>query len=849
MALSQKRAAAGLATTSTVIALVARKRSISRHLAFIDLEAPATAQLYDVVLPCGVRLDPDALVLPDYCTLAPADLHLTMGGALTERLGGEDSAQVMSQIRAGQIVLVTATFDAAENAMVCLDCVILAEPVLEGWEAGVWVGTGDADQYLQLDIADESIVLVDDATKLSAMSTHLHTATASATVIGLDCEWQPARIKGDRSPASLLQLAVDNTVYVIDLLRCCRTELLAGAELSTTEQLLNDALSTLLSSAEVIKTGLQPRNDLLQLSRTYKHMPCFSGFDGVVDLFQLGTHAVSLGAVMRNDRSSLSKLSEIVLGKRLNKAEQHAFELMLLVHADFISVSYLLHVHTHGCPQCSQWGYRPLSPQQLQYAAIDARASLLLYNKLQPEVPAKHFNSIKRTYKYISGPGKGEMLTAKSAISAKAVARKAAIPRAEITVSKYEVDVDGLRQRWLGKPLPDVRKEGVVRACLDPQYAVFAQDDSTVSISSSSSGEIDGSETSSRSSYDPALGSKSKAVTAAFFKYDRHQSFIEFKTAVALLMNFGKGDNIVLHDGDSDSYTSSNGYHTTANGDRSSSTDATAATQHQQQQQQHGEKRVVWSMQGRTASKDDDDVIRFLEKVSSTTDTLLPLGQLHTSTAASAASAAAETASSTSLFPGHKLDSSSADHDPLRLVLFCRAPGHNFVYCGEVTCYHHEYVWRDGEEVGSIRLSLALQDWPQLAEKLQQQSSSDSGVLPYFQNPAVELQSGTSSITQNLGYSSSAKIDVLMTSYDILRCMRNAPELSYQYRAPTAQAPTACAKDAHTCHTVPQNHDAAAFELDICMGATACTVDGLLCCAALYVVVVACTSSVEQVHE
>jgi 3'-5' exonuclease len=339
IALSQKRAAASLATTTTLIALVARKRSISRHLAFIDLEPPATAQLYDVVLPDGFRLEPDALVLPDYCSLALNDLHLTMGGALTERLGGEDSAQVMSQIRAGQIVLVTATFDAAENAMVCLDCVILAEPVLEGWEAGVWVGTGDADQYLQLDIADESIVLVDDATKLSAMSKHLHTATASATVIGLDCEWQPARIKGDRSPASLLQLAVDNTVYVIDLLRCCRTELFAGAELSATEQLLNDALSTLLSSAEVIKTGLQPRNDLLQLSRTYKHMPCFSRFDGVVDLFQLGTHAVSLGAVMRNDRSSLSKLSEIVLGKRLNKAEQamqstvfNTFNIVLMIY-------------------------------------------------------------------------------------------------------------------------------------------------------------------------------------------------------------------------------------------------------------------------------------------------------------------------------------------------------------------------------------------------------------------------------------------------------------------------------------------------------------------------------------
>lgn len=35
--------------------------------------------------------------------------------------------------------------------------------------------------------------------------------------------------------------------------------------------------------------------------------------------------------------------------------------------------------------QCSDWGTRPLSGRQKRYAALDARATLLLYQKLAPQ--------------------------------------------------------------------------------------------------------------------------------------------------------------------------------------------------------------------------------------------------------------------------------------------------------------------------------------------------------------------------------------------------------------------------------------------------------------------------------
>jgi hypothetical protein len=117
------------------------------------------------------------------------------------------------------------------------------------------------------------------------------------------------------------------------------------------------------------------------------------------------------------------------------------------------------------------WGYRPLSPEQQQYAAIDARASLLLYNKLQPEVLGKHFNNIKRTYKNIHG--KDDLLIATTDYSAEAAAVENEIPQVYFTVSDYEVDIDNLRKHWLGKPAP--RKDGVVKVCKDPKDAVSAK--------------------------------------------------------------------------------------------------------------------------------------------------------------------------------------------------------------------------------------------------------------------------------------------------------------------------------------------------------------------------------------
>jgi hypothetical protein len=356
-------------------------------------------------------------------------------------------------------------------------------------------------------------------------------------------------------------------------------------------------------------------------------------------------------------------------------------------------------------------------------------------------VPGKHFNNIKRTYKYVHG--EDDPLIAKTDYSAEAAAVEKDIPQVYFTVSDYEVDIDSLRKHWLGRAAP--RKDGVVKICKDPKDPVTAKilysrilaavvngGDNCV-VNSVSDNDLQSILEALR---EQRSNLKHIARPKVSFKYDTMQlPFVEFSSAIALLIYIGQDDNHVVLDTDYDDKI--NGDPTvdddcklgssTSNGDSSLDTKQQQQQQQQRQQrQQQSKKRVVWSIKGRAASKDDKEIIQFLQKVSSTTDTLLPLGQLHTTTTTTTTSVSSTTTTTTA---------STDPNGQLRLVLFCRVPDEPFVYCGEVECYHHEYVWRDGEEVGSIRLSLNLLDWSQLYEKLQHAyGTSQTGVLSYFLN-------------------------------------------------------------------------------------------------------------------
>lgn len=54
--------------------------------------------------------------------------------------------------------------------------------------------------------------------------------------------------------------------------------------------------------------------------------------------------------------------------------------------------------------------------------------------------------------------------------------------------------------------------------------------------------------------------------------------------------------------------------------------------------------------------------------------------------------------------------------EPPHLVLFARAKGRPFVYCGAVDCVDQEYVWSaSSSRLGAVRLTLALREWREVA--------------------------------------------------------------------------------------------------------------------------------------
>uniref|UniRef100_A0A383VDK1 3'-5' exonuclease domain-containing protein n=1 Tax=Tetradesmus obliquus TaxID=3088 RepID=A0A383VDK1_TETOB len=226
-------------------------------------------------------------------------------------------------------------------------------------------------------------------------------------VVGMDCEWRPYERHCPASPVALLQLATRQHVFLVDLLAICqqqqqqqqqrdaadssindssgsnghsnrpsRSEGRSSSSVTAAEAALSAFLLCLLCDPRVVKVGFQLASDLDRLQQSYPHLPCFqpgaaaaAGFTapltpagaarlaGHVDLLKLSRAAVP-SLVKLPHISSLSKLSNALLGKPLDKTEQ-----------------------------TSAWDVRPLSSRQLDYAAKDAAVLTALFDAVLARLP------------------------------------------------------------------------------------------------------------------------------------------------------------------------------------------------------------------------------------------------------------------------------------------------------------------------------------------------------------------------------------------------------------------------------------------------------------------------------
>ncbi|KAM6117489.1 exonuclease mut-7 homolog [Phoenicopterus ruber ruber] len=192
-------------------------------------------------------------------------------------------------------------------------------------------------------------------------------------VVGIDMEWRPSFGMVGKPRVSLLQIALKDEVFLLDLPR-----LLEQAETEDEKEKLPHFIQMLYSDAAITKLGYGMSGDLSSLAATWSALKdTDKQAQGVVDLLRVdkqlqkssidwkkGSRKVDAlspeqsyeDREFRQREKGLSLLVQHVLGKPLDKTEQ-----------------------------LSNWEKRPLREEQILYAASDAYCLLEIYEKLRKD--------------------------------------------------------------------------------------------------------------------------------------------------------------------------------------------------------------------------------------------------------------------------------------------------------------------------------------------------------------------------------------------------------------------------------------------------------------------------------
>ncbi|KAM1749467.1 hypothetical protein ACFX12_010335 [Malus domestica] len=188
------------------------------------------------------------------------------------------------------------------------------------------------NRYLHLNqLVIEGVVWVDEADALRNATSHFE----GCKVVGLDCEWKPNCVKGSKpSKVSIMQIASEKKVFVVDLIK-----LFADAP-----DVLDDCLTHILQSPRILKLGYNFQCDMKQLAHSYGELECFKHYEMLLDVQN----------VFKEPSGGLSGLAKKILGVGLNKTRRN-----------------------------SNWEQRPLTPNQLEYAALDAAVLIHIFRHVR----------------------------------------------------------------------------------------------------------------------------------------------------------------------------------------------------------------------------------------------------------------------------------------------------------------------------------------------------------------------------------------------------------------------------------------------------------------------------------
>ncbi|KAK7356137.1 hypothetical protein VNO80_15403 [Phaseolus coccineus] len=186
-------------------------------------------------------------------------------------------------------------------------------------------------RYLCLDeLLVENIIWVDEVESLFDATRHIE----GFKVVGLDCEWKPNYVKGSKpNKVSILQIASEKMVFIFDLIKLFKE----------VPDILDDCLSRILLSPTILKLGYNFQCDVRQLAHSYEELRCFKNYEMLLDIQN----------IFKELRGGLAGLTEKILGASLNKTRRN-----------------------------SNWEQRPLTPNQLEYAALDAVVLVHIFRRL-----------------------------------------------------------------------------------------------------------------------------------------------------------------------------------------------------------------------------------------------------------------------------------------------------------------------------------------------------------------------------------------------------------------------------------------------------------------------------------
>ncbi|KAF8401384.1 hypothetical protein HHK36_012322 [Tetracentron sinense] len=189
-------------------------------------------------------------------------------------------------------------------------------------------------RYLHLnDLVLEDIIWVDEINSLRSATSHIE----ECKVVGIDCEWKPNYVKGSKpNKVSILQVASEKTAFIFDLIKL----------FEDVPDVLDNCLKQILHSPSILKLGYNLQCDINQLAHSYGDLECFKHYEMLLDIQN----------VFKEPRGGLSGLAEKILGAGLNKTRRN-----------------------------SNWEQRPLSQNQLEYAALDAAVLVHLFHHIRSQ--------------------------------------------------------------------------------------------------------------------------------------------------------------------------------------------------------------------------------------------------------------------------------------------------------------------------------------------------------------------------------------------------------------------------------------------------------------------------------